>query len=262
MANVSIIMGAYNVDKTLRRAVDSILSQTYTDWDFVICDDGSSDKTMQLLDCYKAEYPEKFIIIQNDVNRGLTYTLNHCLKYAKGKYIARMDADDISLPERLGKEVEFLDVHPEIAFVGCSIERFDENGVWKESVADGLRGKEAFYKSSGFVHPTIMIKREALEAVSGYREAWYTNRCEDYDLWMRLYANGFTGYNLPIILFQYYEGKDSFPKRKYKYRIGEAVMRFKGYKELGLLPKGIIYALKPLVAGLIPRRLIKKVHSR
>ena len=153
-------------------------------------------------------------------------------------------------------------MHPEIAFVGCSIERFDENGVWKRSVAEGPQVKEVFYKSSGFVHPTTMIRREALEVVSGYREAWYTNRCEDYDLWMRMYAKGFVGYNIPIILFQYYQGKNSFPKRKYKYRFGEAVTRAKGYSALGMYPKGIVYVVKPLIAGLLPSTLVKRLHKR
>ena len=261
MNRVSVIMGAYNVEKTLERAIESILAQTYKNWIFIICDDGSTDRTYDILKMYNDSYPGKFFILKNNQNRGLTYTLNHCLKYVKTEYIARMDADDISLPNRLKKQVNFLDNHKEYSFVGCAIERFDEGGVWKKCSTIVKPTPKVFYKSSGFVHPTIMMRKSAIEQVKGYREAWYTNRCEDYDLWMRMYSKGLKGYNLPEILFQYYEGKDSFPKRKYKYRIGEAVMRAKGYANLQLYPMGIIYVLKPLAVGLLPTKVVKFLHK-
>ena len=260
---ISVIMGAYNVENTVSNAIDSIINQTFDDWIFIICDDGSSDKTFKILYDYKTKYPEKFVILRNGVNRGLTFTLNRCLEHANSDYIARMDADDISLPERFMKQVEFLDKHPEYAFVGCAIERFDESGVWKKGcIINPTPSKECFYHSSGFVHPTIMIRSQALQDVDGYREAWFTNRCEDYDLWMRLYAKGYQGYNINEILFQYYEGKDSFPKRKYKYRIGEAVTRAKGYLSLSMYPKGFIYIFKPLVSGLLPNKVVISLHKR
>lgn len=260
---VSVIMGAYNVEKTVARAIDSIIVQEYKDWVFIICDDGSKDRTLDILNDYKAQYPGKFIIIKNPENRGLTYTLNHCLKHVDSEYVARMDADDVSLPNRFKREVEFLDTHPEYAFVGSAVERFDEGGVWKETrIKITNPTKECFYKSTGFMHPTVMVRKSAYDLVNGYKEAWYTNRCEDYDLWMRMYANDLRGYNIDEILFQYYEGKDSFPKRKYKYRIGEAVMRAKGYKSLKMYPKGIIYVMKPLVSGILPPQVVKYIHSR
>ena len=259
---VTVIMGAYNVEKTIARAIDSILSQSYTDWIFIICDDGSDDETFNLLKKYKSKYPDKFIILRNKHNRGLTYTLNHCLRYVRSEYVARMDADDISLPDRFERQVRFLDTHKTYGFVGCAIERFDENGVWKQCREVERPEAQVFYKSSGFVHPTVMMRKSALDLVNGYREAWFTNRCEDYDLWMRMYAKGIKGYNIPEVLFQYYEGKDSFPKRKYKYRLGEAVMRAVGYSNLKLYPKGAIYVFKPLIAGLIPVSIIKRLHAR
>ena len=260
---VSVIMGAYNVEKTVARAIDSIIMQDYTDWIFIICDDGSNDGTLDILTSYKANFPDKFIILTNPHNMGLTYTLNHCLKYADSEYVARMDADDISLPKRLGTEVKFLDEHPEYAFVGSAVERFDEGGVWKQTHINCVSPtKDCFYRSSGFIHPTVMVRKSAFDLVNGYREAWFTNRCEDYDLWMRMYANNLHGYNIDEILFQYYEGKDSFPKRKYKYRIGEAVMRAKGYLMLNMYPKGIFFVAKPLIAGLIPAKIVKTIHQR
>lgn len=260
---VSVIMGAYNVEKTVARAIDSILTQSFSDWVFIICDDGSKDHTLDIINDYKKKYPDKFVVLTNLQNKGLTYTLNHCLKYADSEYIARMDADDISLPDRFAREVLFLDTHPEYAFVGCAVERFDEGGVWKKgSIKTESPTKNCFYSSSGFIHPTVMVRKSAYDLVHGYREAWYTNRCEDYDLWMRMYASGLKGYNINEILFQYYEGKDSFPKRKYRYRIGEAVMRAKGYSALKMYPKGFAYIFKPLVIGLLPSKVVKYIHGR
>ncbi len=259
---IAVIMGAYNVEKTVARSIDSILKQSYEEWIFIICDDGSTDGTIHILNSYKEKYPEKFIILSNEKNRGLTYSLNHCLQYADTEFVARMDADDISLPGRFEAEVDFLSSNEEYAFVGCAVERFDEDGVWKKCGVIEKPDSKVFYNTTGFTHPTILIRRKALEAVNNYNDVWYTNRCEDYDLWMRLYAAGYKGYNLKEILFQYYEGKDSFPKRKYRYRFGEAVMRAKGYAALGLYPKGLIFVLKPLVAGLLPSTIVKKIHKK
>lgn len=259
---ISVIMGAFNVEKTIARAIDSILSQTCSDWVFIICDDGSSDHTWEIVSTYKTNYPEKIILIKNEQNKGLTYSLNKCLQYVETEYVARMDADDISLPNRLEEEIRFLDSHPEYAFVGCAVERFDENGAWMKCQVEERPQKDIFYNSSGFAHPTIMIRKSALEKVNNYREKWYTNRCEDYDLWMRLYSAGYKGYNINKQLFMYYEGKDSFPKKKYKYRICEAVMRAKGYSMLGMYPKGLFYVVKPLIAGLLPSKLAVKIHKK
>lgn len=259
---VSVIMGAYNAEKTISRAIDSILNQSYSDWIFIICDDGSKDGTYKVLTDYKKRFPNKFVILKNEPNKGLTHSLNKCLKYATSEYVARMDADDVSLPNRFERQIAFLDNNPEYAFVGTAIERFDEDGVWSKTDNINIEpSKEHFYKSSGFVHPSVVIRKAALDSVGYYREAWFTNRCEDYDLWMRLYANGYKGYNLKDVLFQYYEGKESFPKRKYKYRICEAVTRAKGYAALKMYPKGLIYIMKPLVSGFIPPVVIKYIHS-
>ena len=100
-ANVSIIMGIYNCAETLPEAIESILNQTYLNWELIMCDDGSSDDTWKIAIRYAEKYPDKIKILKNESNKGLNYTLNRCLKKATGKYIARMDGDDISMPERL-----------------------------------------------------------------------------------------------------------------------------------------------------------------
>ena len=108
MSKVSIIMGIYNCASTLSEAIDSILMQTFKDWELIMCDDGSIDNTYQIAKRYQKHVGRKIVLLKNDQNMGLNYTLNRCLAVASGEYIARMDGDDISLPTRLEKEVEFL----------------------------------------------------------------------------------------------------------------------------------------------------------
>ena len=112
MAKVSIIMGIYNCAATLPEAIDSILTQTFSDWQLILCDDGSKDNTYTVAKAYQERLPDQIILLQNVRNMGLNYTLNRCLQVTTGEYVARMDGDDISLPTRLEKEAAFLD--------GCS----------------------------------------------------------------------------------------------------------------------------------------------
>ena len=98
MAKVSIIMGIYNCAATLPEAIDSILAQTFPDWQLVLCDDGSKDNTYAVAKAYQERIPDKIILLQNEQNMGLNHTLNRCLQAATGEYVARMDGDDVSLP--------------------------------------------------------------------------------------------------------------------------------------------------------------------
>ena len=108
---ISIIMGIYNCAETLSDAIDSIIAQTYDNWELIMCDDGSTDNTYNIAQEYKERYPDKIVLLKNEKNMGLNYTLNKCLEVASGEYIARMDGDDISLPTRFEKEIGFLNEH-------------------------------------------------------------------------------------------------------------------------------------------------------
>ena len=113
MPKISVIMGIYNCASTLPDAIDSILSQTYTDWELILCDDGSVDDTYAVAEEYQIKYPEKIRLIKNESNSGLPKTLNNCLAVAEGTYIARMDGDDISMPDRFEKQIRFLEENPD-----------------------------------------------------------------------------------------------------------------------------------------------------
>ena len=255
MKKVSILMAVYNTEKTLDEAIESILNQTYKNWQFIICDDCSTDGTYAKLLEYKEKFPEKFVIIKNEQNSKLAYSLNHCLKYADGDYIARMDADDVSLPERFSKQVEFLNEHPEIAVVGTSMIRFDENGDFGELKSYQNPDKYILKTAVPYFHATIMMRRAVMEKIGGYTVEKRTERGQDLDLWFKFYANGFVGANLEESLYKVREDRDAIKRRKLKYDICFVKTRLIGFKMLKFPFSWKIYALKPVLSHFIPYKL-------
>ena len=166
---ISIIMGIYNCASTLDEAIESIIAQTYPNWQMIMCDDGSSDNTYEVAEKYVKSDPERFVLIKNETNQGLNITLNNCLAIADGDYVARMDGDDISLPERFEKEVDFLNNHPEFAIVSTPMILFDESGEWGKT-ADPIKEPgiiDFAYHTPFHCHAPCMIKREAFLDVEG-----------------------------------------------------------------------------------------------
>lgn len=264
MCNVSVIMGVYNCKnyELLKKSVDSILKQTLSDFEFLICNDGSTNDTLKYLKEIEKN-DSRIRILSYEMNRGLNYALNTCLKEAKGKYIARQDDDDISYPNRLEEEYSFLEDNPEYAIVGTLADVFDDNGVWGEYYNPERPRKNDFYWNSPFMHPTIMIRKEAYDFVNGYRISKETRRCEDIDLFMRMYAAGYKGYNIQKRLYSYRMVND--PKIKYrpmKYRIDEAVVKYKGYRAMGNLFFGLPYVVKPILVGMLPQKILYLIKKQ
>lgn len=264
MPLVSIIMGVYNCKRPdlLEKSVHSIIQQTFTNWEFLICNDGSTDGiTLDLLKKNEA-IDSRIHILSYTKNQGLSYALNTCLKAAKGKYIARQDDDDISKPVRLQKLVAFAEQRPEYAIVGSIADVTDDNGIWGSYPLEEKPTKKSFYWNSPFAHPTVIMQKEALLTVNGYRVAKETRRCEDYDLFMRMYAAGYKGYNLQEKLYEYRIVNGDKKYRPMKDRIDEAIVRYKGFKKMGMLVGGFPYVLKPILVGIIPQILFKKIKQK
>lgn len=257
---VSIIMGIYNCADTLDEAIKSIINQTYTNWELIMCDDCSSDNTYNLALKYCKQFPNKIILIKNDENLGLNQTLNNCLHIAKGEYIARMDGDDISLPERLEKEVFFLNSNPGFAITSCQMEYFDECGTFGRGKRSGEPKKNDFVKGTPFCHAPCMVRKSAYDAVGGYSVSNWLLRAEDYHLWIKMYAKGYKGYNLPEVLYRMRDDRNAITRRKYKYRINEAYVICCAIKMLDLNVLNYIYIFRPLIIGLLPKRLYKFLH--
>lgn len=260
--DVSIIMGIYNCTDTLDEAVESILNQTYTNWKMIMCDDGSSDDTYQVAEKYVRKYPDKFILVKNEKNMGLNYTLNHCLKYADTKYIARMDGDDISLSQRLEKEISFLEKNPDYAIVSTQMEYFDEDGVFGKNNNSGEVRVENIAKGTPFCHAPCMVKKEAYDAVGGYSVSKKLLRVEDYELWIKMYVAGYKGYNLPEVLYKMRDNRNATKRRKFRYRINEAYVIYLAVKKLKLKKIYLLHMFKPILAGILPTFLYTYFHKK
>lgn len=258
---VSIIMGVFNEKKEyLERAVKSIITQTFQDWEFIICDDGSTNQTYEWLLDLKSQ-DDRIILLKNEKNIGLAPTLNKCLEKSAGEYIARMDSDDISLPNRLEKQIKQLDLY-EIDFVGSWAELIDGNGVWATRKTKKYPKKNDFLLGTQFIHPSVIMKKHALVRINSYRIAPETIRTEDYDLFMRMYSQGLRGMNIQEPLLRYTESRDSYAKRKFKYRYNELIVRFKGFRQLGLMPIGLLFMFKPILIGLIPGSFLRFIKRK
>ncbi len=194
---VTVLMSVYNGEKYLREAIDSVLSQTFGDFELLIINDGSTDGTWEILESYK----DARIRLFNQDNMGLTRSLNKGIQLSRCEYIARMDADDIALPERLGKQVRFLDEHPEIAAVGSF--HHEENLTRAVSIkkfpADDPAIRKILLKKNPISHPTVMIRRSILIKIGCYNEGEEYKYIEDYELWSRL-ARAYKLANIPEAL--------------------------------------------------------------
>ncbi len=187
MPKVSIVFPVYNGEKFLREAVESILSQTFTDFEFIIIDDGSTDDTSSILSDYQRQ--DNRICVYREEHQGLIASLNKGCGLAQGKYIARMDADDVSLPERLARQVAYLESHPEIGVLGCGVQVIagdgKRTGRFQFPTEHGvLRFRLCFYNALTFAHPAVVMRRELFERVGGYNPDMVHS--EDYELWRRL----------------------------------------------------------------------------
>lgn len=255
-------MGVYNCASTLEEALDSLLAQTYKRFKVVMCDDGSKDDTLKVAEGYARDY-DNIIVIKNECNMGLNYTLNHCLEYADTEYVARMDGDDISLPDRFQKEIDFLDSHPEYAIVSTPMIYFDENGVFKTCRSNGYEPKvKNFAKGTPFCHAPCMVRKEAYDAVEGYSVDDKLLRVEDYHLWIKMYARGFKGYMMGEPLYMMRDDRNAVVRRNFKNRINEAYVRYLACKTFDLPLRAYFSIFKPIIVGLLPQGLYLKLHRR
>lgn len=262
MPSISIIMGVYNCKNftLLKNSVLSIVNQTYKDWEFIICDDGSTNDTLLFLNELSA-LDSRIRIISYKENKGLAFALNRCLSYARGKYIARQDDDDLSYPERLEKQIAFLMSNKQYRIVGTLAHIYDDSGIWGNYELNEKPNIKSFLWNSPFIHPSIMMYKDDLLKVGGYRVSKETRRCEDYDLFMRMYASDIIGYNIQEKLYQYRIVRSDKKYRAMEYRIDEAIVRFKGYRALGILLIGLPYIIKPILIGLLSQRILNSLKK-
>ncbi len=199
-STISVLMPVYNGEKHLCEAIDSILNQTYRDFEFLIINDGSTDKSVEIIQQYE---DSRINLIHNKENMGLIYTLNKGLDLANGKYIARMDADDISLPDRLRTQVHFMDTHKDIGICGSWVEAFGgrENIIWKYPIDSAEIHCQLLFNCDVIAHPsTILRKNVLIEHNLKYRNEFAY--AEDWAFWLE--ASRYTKIiNIGKILLRY-----------------------------------------------------------
>lgn len=259
---ISVIMGIYNCAKTLGEALDCIVNQTYTNWEVIMCDDHSSDNTIQIAEQYVQKHQGKFVLLRNKENHGLNYTLNKCLKVANGEYIARMDGDDLCTEDRFVKEVTILEEREDISIVSTDMNFFDEKGVWGRTNTEKIPTKESFLRATPFCHAACMVRKEAYLAVGGYSVSDKLLRVEDYHLWVKMFAKGYKGINIQEPLYFMRDDRNAQNRRKFKYRLNEAYVKKVAIQELGLKKRNYVWCLRPIIIGLLPGSLYKILHRR
>lgn len=209
---VSIVMSVYNGGDDLGPAIDSVLAQTFTDFEFVIINDGSKDNSLELLREY--EQRDARIRLIDQANTGLTVALRRGVETSRGEFVARMDADDISMPTRLEKQVALLRSDNRLAIISCHLEHFFDDGTVKfvQTFEQNPRLTQLFanfYNPIGG-HGQILYRRSAYEAAGGYDPDY--NLAEDYDLWTRILRHGELGI-VPETLYRYRTGHESVTSR-------------------------------------------------
>jgi len=204
---ISVVLPAYNCEKFIGKAIQSVLQQTFSDFELIIINDGSTDKTEFAILAFA---DPRIVYIKNQTNKGLVFTLNRCIELAKGKYIARMDADDICLPERLAKQKSFLDQNENIAVVATTIEfindQEEKTGAWdldRQTITSEQIKNQLLFENC-IAHPTVMMRAEIMKELK-YNDQ--QKNIEDYDLWLRMLNRGMSiaKINEPLLLYRVHE---------------------------------------------------------
>jgi glycosyltransferase involved in cell wall biosynthesis len=206
---LSVITACYNAEKYLSVSVQSVLSQTFQDFELIIIDDGSTDSSKSVLEAY-INHPN-IAVIFNKYNEGVAYCRNKALQYATGEYIAVQDADDVSLPNRFEKQVQFLNDHPEVTVVGSHALKISSSGTEIGSMAYPPKTTEqAFFvikhfKLNPIIDPSSMFRKDPILKIGAYRLDPELRTAQDFDLWCRLLNEGHQLYNFQEPLIKYRE---------------------------------------------------------
>jgi glycosyltransferase EpsE len=255
---VSVIMATYNCADTVEAALDSIAEQSYPRWEIVLCDDASTDDTYAILKQFAEAHPGRVILLRNEQNRKLPFSLNRCLEHASGELIARMDGDDISRPSRLERQVAFLEENPDVALVGTSMQRFNVDGFGDVVLPPERPNRWTLRSTVPFCHATIMARAGVYEELDGYTVSERTARCEDIDLWFRFFHHGFRGQNLPEPLYLVREDLAAIRRRTLKGRVNLYRTTLRGFR---LLDYPRTWYLRPtwsLLKAVVPAQAVSQ----
>ena len=258
---VSVLMSVWNGAPQVREAVQSILSQTVADLELIVVDDDSTDATPGIL----ASFRDPRLHVERRARGGLTRALNVALGLARAPLVARLDADDVALPERLERQLAFLRAHPDVGLLGTAAREVDAAGrlvaTLRPPTGDG-EIRHALIRRNPFVHSSILMSRAVVERAGGYDEAFPV--AQDYDLWMRM-SRVTRMANLPeaLILRRLLPDRVTATRQTERLR-AEASVRWRAVRSGAYPPWCAIFALRPLVAQAFPagaRRVLRRLGS-
>jgi len=264
MPRISILIPCYNASHTLNEAIESMLNQTYTDFEIIAVDDGSEDDTKRILENW-AKRDNRIKVFAKE-HSGIIDSLNYGLKYCTAEYIARMDADDRSHHERLAEQIAFLDDHPKIGLVSCLVKGFPQNHVregfrvyinWLNSLVYNDEIQRDMYVESPLPHPSVVFRKQVMLEVGGYQEHGWA---EDYDLWLRMAQAGIQFAKVPRECLEWREHPERLTRKDSRYSL-ENFLRAKAY----YLVKGPLSGKDAVIlwgAGMMGRRLSKQLRRQ
>lgn len=245
---VSVVMAVFQGERWLAQALDSVMGQTFTDWELILVDDASQDGSADIMTAYATREP-RIKVVRNSVNFGLAASLNRAMSLARGTYLARMDADDVCLAERLARQVEFLDAHPDVCVLGGGADYVGDDGAIKARVLmpeDHDEIVATLPRRSPFIHPTVMVRRWFMEEMGGYDLR--LRKKQDYDLWVRG-ARRCRYHNLPVSLVLYRHQKAKAPGTV----VAAIMVRLRcGYRH-GFLGRAMFWSVVELAVALARR---------
>ncbi|TPR18892.1 glycosyltransferase [Apilactobacillus timberlakei] len=257
---ISVIMSTHNRGKKISRSIESILHQTYKNFEFIICDDYSYDNTYEILESF-AKKDKRIVLLKNNKNLGLQKSLNRCLKISKGDFIARMDDDDYSKKDRFEVELSYLRDNPDVSFVGSNIDFYSKDkGIYGAKIYPEFPSKKELIKECQFSHPSILIYSSIIKGVNGYSEDEKYYRVEDYELWLRLYSLGYIGMNIQKKLLIYTKDFQSIKNIKLVDRINcyKLIKEYVSKFNFGFIY--YIFSLKILLKLFIPCFIRKYIN--
>lgn len=262
---ISVIMSVYNADEYLEESINSILNQSFSNFEFLVIDDCSKDNSSTTLKQFALK-DSRIKIHTNNENLGLTKNLNKLIQMSKGEYIARMDADDISLTGRFKEQIEYFESHADIDILGTFSRNISNTGIVigeRKVPITHAQILKLLPKLNPMSHPTVMFRASALRQIGGYDERFRTS--QDFHLWFKAIGNGLKINNIPKILFEYRMNDSYVARKSFKYRLNEFKIKLDGYKLIRHPWFKYHQALISLVLAILPPFLfsqLKKLDPR
>jgi len=264
MPAVSVLMPCYNAEEVVAEALNSLSNQTLTDIEIIAVDDGSTDGTLGILQTW-AEKDARLRVLPRP-HEGIIPALNAGLGACRAAIVARMDADDRCHPERLARQIAYLEVHPEVALVSCQVEGFPKEDLregfriyidWQNSLVSHEDIRREMFVESPLAHPSVTFRKTVVEALGGYQEHGWA---EDYDLWLRMYIQGERFAKIPEVLLSWREYPNRLTRTDGRYSV-ENFLRAKAY----YLTRGPLAGRDAVIiwgAGMMGRRLSKQLQRQ